>query len=71
MDITAVSKKGRGCRFDTIATPRSFEEAKILALKCAEQLGYYDSFPEMKSKLRKAKSISEINHLMGEARRAM
>ena len=69
MSMVAVSKKGRGCRFDTNTI--SFKEAKTLALKCAEQLGYFYNFPELKSKLKNAKSVSEINHLMGEARRAM
>ena len=69
MSMVAVSKKGRGCRFDTNTI--SFKEAKTHALKCAKQLKYFDKFPEMENRLENAKTVSEINRLMSNARKVI
>lgn len=67
--MKAISKKGRGCRFDSVATPSSFMETKRHALKCASQLGYFKKFPQMETDLENSVSVNEINRIMSAARK--
>ena len=50
MSTVAVSKKGRGCRFDSTVN-ESLKEVKKYALRCADELGYLNIFPELRGRL--------------------